>query len=89
MLVRGPSLEATMSQYLIARIEAAENIEVRFRTEVAAAAGDGHLESLTLRHRDTGDTVERARPPGCTCSSAPRRGPTGWATRCCATTTAS
>ena len=60
MLVRGPSLEATMSQYLIARIEAAENIEVRFRTEVAAAAGDGHLESLTLRHRDTGDTAEVA-----------------------------
>ncbi len=60
MLVRGTSLEATMSQYLIARIEAAENIEVRFRTEVAAASGDGHLESLTLRHRDTGDTGEVA-----------------------------
>ena len=58
MLVRGPSLEATMSQYLIARIEAAENIEVRFRTEVAAAAGDGHLESLTLRDRDTGATAD-------------------------------
>ena len=56
MLVRGPSLEATMSRYLIARIEATENIEIRFRTEVAAAAGDGHLEALTLRHRDTGDT---------------------------------
>jgi thioredoxin reductase (NADPH) len=60
MLVRGPSLEATMSRYLIARIEATENIEVRFRTEVAAAAGDGHLESLTLRRRDTGDTAEVA-----------------------------
>ena len=60
MLVRGPSLEATMSQYLIARIEAADNIEVRFRTEIAAAAGDGHLESLTLRDRDTGDTAEVA-----------------------------
>jgi thioredoxin reductase (NADPH) len=58
MLVRGPSLEATMSQYLIARIQAAENIDVRFRTEVAGAAGDGHLESLTLRNRDTGDTVD-------------------------------
>ncbi len=60
MLVRGPSLEATMSQYLIARIEATENIEVRFRTEVAAAAGDGHLESLTLRDRDTGATTDVA-----------------------------
>jgi thioredoxin reductase (NADPH) len=60
MLVRGPSLEATMSRYLIARIEATENIEIRFRTEVAGAAGDGHLESLTLRDRDTGDTAEVA-----------------------------
>jgi thioredoxin reductase (NADPH) len=58
MLVRGPSLEATMSRYLIARIEATENIEIRFRTEVAGAAGDGHLESLTLRDRDNGDTAE-------------------------------
>jgi thioredoxin reductase (NADPH) len=60
MLVRGPSLEATMSRYLIARIEATENIEIRFRTEVVGAAGDGHLESLTLRDRDTGDTAEVA-----------------------------
>lgn len=60
MLVRGPSLEATMSRYLIARIEAAENIDVRLRTEVVGAAGDGHLESLTLRQRDTGEQVEVA-----------------------------
>jgi len=58
MLVRGPSLEATMSQYLVARIEPSENIAVRFRTEIAGAAGDGHLETLTLRDRGTGDTVE-------------------------------
>jgi len=58
LLVRGPSLDATMSRYLIARIEACENIEVRFRTEVAGATGDGHLESLTLRDRDTGGTEE-------------------------------
>ncbi|MGC3995391.1 MAG: FAD-dependent oxidoreductase [Propionicimonas sp.] len=55
MLVRGPSLEATMSQYLIARIEAAPNIDVRVRTEVVAADGTGHLETITVRHRDTGD----------------------------------
>lgn len=60
MLVRGPSLEVTMSRYLIARIEAAENIEVRFGTEVAEAAGDGHLESLTLQTRSTGDTEDVA-----------------------------
>ncbi len=54
VLVRGTSLEASMSQYLVDRITAAENIEVRFETEVAAGAGTDHLEELTLRHRATG-----------------------------------
>ena len=58
MLVRGAGLELTMSQYLIARIEACTNIEVRLRCEVVAARGDGHLESLTLRDRDTSETEE-------------------------------
>jgi thioredoxin reductase (NADPH) len=58
MLVRGPSLEATMSRYLIARIEGCDNIDVRFRTEVAGATGDGHLESVTLRDRSSGDTED-------------------------------
>jgi thioredoxin reductase (NADPH) len=48
LLVRGHRLEDTMSQYLVDRIVGADNIEVRFRTEVVAADGDGHLETLTL-----------------------------------------
>ncbi len=60
LLVRGDSLEATMSQYLVERIRAAENVEVRLRTEVAAAFGDGHLEGLTLRDRDTGEQEDVA-----------------------------
>ena len=54
MLVRGNSLEASMSSYLIDRITAAENVEVRVRTEIAAGHGDGHLERLTLVNRDSG-----------------------------------
>jgi len=54
LVVRGPSLEATMSSYLIERITAAANVEVRVRSEVAAAHGDGHLESLTIADRDSG-----------------------------------
>lgn len=54
MVVRGPSLEASMSRYLIERIEAEPSIELRFRTEVAAAHGDGHLESVTLVDRGSG-----------------------------------
>ena len=44
-----------MSQYLVDRILHAPNIEVRFRTEVVGADGDGHLETLTLADRATGD----------------------------------
>ncbi len=49
MLVRGPSLMASMSRYLIERIEATENVEVRCDTQVVSASGRDHLECLTLR----------------------------------------
>lgn len=55
MLVRGDSLEASMSQYLVERILGTENIDVRFRTEVVRGGGDGHLEWLTLADRTTGE----------------------------------
>jgi thioredoxin reductase (NADPH) len=54
MIVRGPSLVDSMSSYLIERIEAAPNIEVRYRSVVAEGRGDGHLEGLTIEDRDTG-----------------------------------
>jgi len=60
MLVRAGSLEDSMSQYLIERITSTPNLEVRFRTEVGAGRGDGHLESLTLVDRDTGAQEEVA-----------------------------
>ena len=58
VLVRGPSLASTMSRYLVERITSAPNVEVRCGTEVAEAAGDGHLEALTLRDRGTGATEQ-------------------------------
>jgi thioredoxin reductase (NADPH) len=57
LLVRGPALEATMSQYLVSRIRAAQNVEVRLRTRVVAAKGEDHLEVLTLCD-DASGTVE-------------------------------
>jgi thioredoxin reductase (NADPH) len=54
LVVRGPSLELTMSRYLIERIVAAANIELRLHSEVVAAQGDAHLESLTIADRDSG-----------------------------------
>jgi thioredoxin reductase (NADPH) len=54
LVVRGSSLEDGMSLYLVARIHAATNIEVRLRSEVTDARGDGHLEAVTLTDRDSG-----------------------------------
>ncbi|MYX29542.1 FAD-dependent oxidoreductase [Streptomyces sp. SID8381] len=48
LLVRGPSLEASMSYYLIQQIREAPNITVRTGTVVAEAHGSGRLEQLTL-----------------------------------------
>jgi thioredoxin reductase (NADPH) len=56
LLVRGPSLERSMSYYLIQQIAGIPEISVRTCTEVIAAHGDDHLEELTLRSTATGET---------------------------------
>jgi len=48
LLARGPSLEHTMSSYLVTRIREAPNVEVRTSAAVAGARGDGHLEAVTV-----------------------------------------
>jgi thioredoxin reductase (NADPH) len=62
LLVRGPSLAESMSQYLIDRIEATTNIEVLKNTEVVALSGSPHgqLERIRWRHRVSGDETEKA-----------------------------
>ncbi|HEY3262295.1 MAG TPA: FAD-dependent oxidoreductase [Pseudonocardiaceae bacterium] len=60
LLVRAAALTNTMSLYLVERIMSTPNIQVRYRTEVVAGRGDGHLEALTLRHRDNGGAEEVA-----------------------------
>jgi thioredoxin reductase (NADPH) len=56
ILVRSQTLAASMSDYLIRQIEAAPNVDVRYRCEVAGGGGSGHLDQLLLRNRDTGQT---------------------------------
>jgi len=56
LLVRAPSLEASMSSYLIEQIAEIPNVRVRTCTVVAEAHGDGHLERLTLRNARTGES---------------------------------
>ena len=64
LLVRGPSLEASMSYYLIQQIEKKPKIKVRTCTEVVDTLGeDDHLTGLVLQDRQTGErqTVECGR----------------------------
>jgi thioredoxin reductase (NADPH) len=56
ILVRGPSLEKSMSYYLIRQIADIPNIKVQTCTEVIEAGGEDHLERLTLRNTATGAT---------------------------------
>jgi len=55
MLVRGPSLDATMSRYLVDRIEGLANVEVVTGAEITELEGrDGILEAVRWRQRTTG-----------------------------------
>ena len=52
MLVRGASLEKSMSRYLIEQIAGLANVEVRTGAQAIAAEGDGHLNALLIRDAD-------------------------------------
>ena len=54
MVLRGPCLKKTLSQYLVDRISAAPNIRVLTDTEVTAIEGDEVLERITVTNRKTG-----------------------------------
>ncbi|MDT7802211.1 MAG: thioredoxin reductase [Actinomycetota bacterium] len=58
ILVRGESLESSMSHYLIEQIAGIENIHVRTRTTVKQAHGDEHLERLTLCENGVTEEVD-------------------------------
>ncbi|MDM7856584.1 FAD-dependent oxidoreductase [Cellulomonas alba] len=49
MLVRGDSLAAGMSHYLVEQIEAHPRITVRTGSQVVAARGDDHLDAVVVR----------------------------------------
>ena len=53
MLVRGGALAASMSDYLVRTIEAADNIDVRLHTTIIDGHGEGRLEELVLRNSTT------------------------------------
>ena len=60
LLVRGPNLAATMSDYLIRGISNSSCITTHFNTAVTALEGDKALQAVRWTHRDTG--AETTRP---------------------------
>jgi thioredoxin reductase (NADPH) len=60
LLVRGPSLAASMSSYLVDRIGGLRNVEVVLNTEVCGLEGKaGVLEAIRCRQRSSGEEVLR------------------------------
>jgi thioredoxin reductase (NADPH) len=58
MLVRGDSLSATMSRYLIDQIEKTPNVQVWAHAEVIEVHGDTHLERISVRCSDSNSVEE-------------------------------
>jgi thioredoxin reductase (NADPH) len=58
MVIRGASLATAMSQYLVDRIQATPNIEVRLNTRVTGVAGESRLGAVQLTDDTTGEAVE-------------------------------
>ncbi len=54
LVVRGDSLERSMSYYLIQQLAAIDNVRVRTQSEVVEAHGSDHLEAVTLRDNKSG-----------------------------------
>lgn len=59
ILVRSSGLADTMSRYLIRRIEDNAAIELHTHTEIVELKGGGHLEQVTWRDSETGETTTR------------------------------
>jgi thioredoxin reductase (NADPH) len=58
LLVRGESLAASVSDYLITQLKATPSIGVRLRTRTADGHGQGRLEALTLEDVRTGQSEQ-------------------------------
>jgi thioredoxin reductase (NADPH) len=62
LLIRGNDLYKSMSAYLAHRIEQTPNIEVLLNTTVQRMSGDGHLASVEIVNKETGETRKLETP---------------------------
>lgn len=82
VLIRSDGLAESMSRYLSNRIEQTPNIELHPHTEIVALDGGEHLESVTWRNNQTGETEQRPiRHVFLMTGGVPN---TGWLDRCIA-----
>jgi len=58
IFIRAASLAASMSQYLIDRIDTTENIKVAPFTEVTSASGTNKLEQIQVKNSETGQVCD-------------------------------
>jgi thioredoxin reductase (NADPH) len=57
IVVRGPDLNASMSRYLIDRVEAHERVDVRSSTSITALDGDQALSTVLVTGKDGDDAI--------------------------------
>jgi thioredoxin reductase (NADPH) len=58
-IIRGSSLESTMSEYLISRIDRSSHITLYSDSEIESLDGTFGLESVTWKNRKTGEKITR------------------------------
>ncbi|HKV34801.1 MAG TPA: FAD-dependent oxidoreductase [Pyrinomonadaceae bacterium] len=56
MLVRGSSLSASMSQYLIDQLKQTPNVQIEFNSTIVEAHGNDHLEAVSIHCAATNET---------------------------------
>jgi thioredoxin reductase (NADPH) len=56
MLIRGKTMEQSMSKYLVDQVRGIKNINVRLQSELSAVHGSGKLEAITFRNNETDET---------------------------------
>ena len=54
VLVRGPSLATSMSDYLLSRLESDPLITIHYSTELIELHGEAHLDAVTIRDKGAG-----------------------------------
>jgi thioredoxin reductase (NADPH) len=57
LILRGDSLEKSMSRYLVEQLRGKSNVNVQFRAEVVGAYGDTHLTAIDVRDASSAEVT--------------------------------